>query len=253
MKCPGQDRRYWTGEPTFELPCPKCGTVVELFRDEMSGRCPQCGHRFPNPKAAMGCARWCPQARECVGLVPLDTAPAARADASLAARLIQALERELGSDPPRLAHALLVFQHAKQLLEQEGGDPRLILAAAVMLQFISDDPANLKKIADRPCVLADSGPAERILQPAGLQRDTIRAICQLIRTYRTMADRNTTELKVISDADRLAQLTHDGRGTAPVDLEDMIQRDLHTTAGRERARALFSGPSGSSGGSRVES
>ena len=124
MKCPGQERRYWIGEPTFEMPCPKCGTMVELFRDEGSGRCRNCGHRFPNPKAAFGCAKWCPQAKECVGLAPPKVVPDGTADRSLAARLIQAVEKELADDPPRLAHALLVFQHAKQLLEREGGDPR---------------------------------------------------------------------------------------------------------------------------------
>jgi hypothetical protein len=75
MKCPGQDRRYWVGEPVFDMPCPKCGTMVELFQDEGSGRCRKCGHRFLNPKTAVSCAQWCPQAKECVGFAPGKAVP----------------------------------------------------------------------------------------------------------------------------------------------------------------------------------
>ena len=27
MKCPGQDRGYWTGDRVFEVPCPRCGSA----------------------------------------------------------------------------------------------------------------------------------------------------------------------------------------------------------------------------------
>jgi hypothetical protein len=240
MKCPGQDRRYWIGEPTFDVPCPKCGTMVELFRDEGSGRCRNCGHRFPNPKAAFGCAQWCPQAKECMGLAPLARVPESKIDGTVAARLIQAVERALAGDPPRLAHSLVVFQHAKQLLEREGGDPRVILAAALLLQCVPDHATNGESSADGPpCLLADSSSTRQILQHVGFDRDTIRGICQLMWAYRTSEERNTLELNIVSDSDRLAQLTEQDRAIAPEDLENIIQRDLHTAAGKVRARELF--------------
>ncbi|MGA2066288.1 MAG: DUF3786 domain-containing protein [Thermoguttaceae bacterium] len=70
MKCPGQDSRYWTGDPVVETPCPECGATVEIFRDESAGRCRRCGHRFLNPGANFGCAQWCSLAKECVGFIP---------------------------------------------------------------------------------------------------------------------------------------------------------------------------------------
>ena len=44
---------------------------------------------------------------------------------------------------------------------------------------------------------------------------------------------------LISDADRLTQLSGDDGGIAPKGLEDIVQRDLHTSAGKQRARELF--------------
>ena len=61
--------RYWTGDAAFEVPCPKCGTTVEIFKDESSGRCPKCRHRFKNPRTDFRCAEWCEHAAECLGFV----------------------------------------------------------------------------------------------------------------------------------------------------------------------------------------
>jgi len=57
MRCPGQDTQYWSGEVAFEAPCPKCGREVEFFKDESSGRCPDCGHKFKNPRVSFDCAK----------------------------------------------------------------------------------------------------------------------------------------------------------------------------------------------------
>ena len=69
MRCPGQDMRYWQGDAAFEVPCPKCGRSVELFKDESSARCTQCGHRFRNPRLNLQCAEWCAHAKECLGFL----------------------------------------------------------------------------------------------------------------------------------------------------------------------------------------
>lgn len=243
MKCPGQDRGYWTGDPTFDIPCPKCGTMVEIFRDEGSGRCRKCGHRFPNPKVAFGCAQWCPQAKECIGLVPQEQAYQSKTDDSLAARLIGVVEKELAGDQQRLVHALVVFQHTQHLLEREGGDPRVVLPAALLLQFIVDVPASWDPTTAEPmCLLADSTTAKQILQQFGLDDDTIHGVCQLIWSYRTSGERETLELKIVSDAHRLARLTGQDSETVAEGLEGVIQRDLHTSSGKQWARELFSQP-----------
>ena len=49
-----------------EVPCPDCGTTVEIFSDEDAGRCHGCGRRFPNPGKGPNCAQWCSLAQECL-------------------------------------------------------------------------------------------------------------------------------------------------------------------------------------------
>ena len=64
-KCPGRmpNRRL----DSVVVPCPSCGSQVELFSDEPKRRC-RCGHlvlRETLPK----CADWCPAAERCLGSV----------------------------------------------------------------------------------------------------------------------------------------------------------------------------------------
>ena len=66
MKCPGQDNRNWKPEDVFEVPCPACGASIEFFKIDTSRRCHRCGYRFKNPRLDLGCAQWCPAARECL-------------------------------------------------------------------------------------------------------------------------------------------------------------------------------------------
>ena len=68
MRCPGQDMRFWKPEDIFEAQCPKCERKVEFFKDDPTRRCPNCGNRFPNPKLDLGCAAWCPAAKECAAV-----------------------------------------------------------------------------------------------------------------------------------------------------------------------------------------
>lgn len=67
VRCPGRDTLYWKPEDVFETPCPACGRAVEFFKDDVTRKCKNCGHKFPNPRLDMGCAEWCPYAEKCLG------------------------------------------------------------------------------------------------------------------------------------------------------------------------------------------
>ncbi len=62
-KCPGQyNKKLWA-----ELhKCPDCGYEVEIFSDEISRKCPQCGTRVYREKTP-SCIEWCAAARQCLG------------------------------------------------------------------------------------------------------------------------------------------------------------------------------------------
>jgi len=132
MKCPGQDRGFWQGNPVVEVPCPVCGWSVEVFRDEAKGRCAHCGHRFPNPGGNFGCAQWCPMARECLGFVPERPQPASATEGAVAARLITRLEALLAAKPDQLGRALRAFRHAREMVARTGGNPQVVLVATLL-------------------------------------------------------------------------------------------------------------------------
>ena len=118
MKCPGQDSGYWTGDAAREVPCPECGTAVEIFRDESTGRCRQCGHRFLNPGADFGCAKWCARGQGTPGVRP-ERQSTSDSSGALAARLIQWVEQELKNDPVAIGRALKFSSVPKTSSRQE--------------------------------------------------------------------------------------------------------------------------------------
>ncbi|KUG20117.1 hypothetical protein ASZ90_010150 [hydrocarbon metagenome] len=62
-RCPGAEglRR-----PTILLrTCPQCGAEIEIFSDEASAACSDCGFVIYND--TLSCITWCRYARECLG------------------------------------------------------------------------------------------------------------------------------------------------------------------------------------------
>lgn len=116
-----------------------------------------------NPRVSFDCAKWCTYAEECLGFAPeRDPSPVNPGEGALASRLIRAMKEECPSDQTRVALALSTFQYARELLSVEGGDPRIVLAAALLLETISDSSA------DGGCQVE----AKRILEEIELDADT---------------------------------------------------------------------------------
>jgi len=62
-RCPGS---AGIRTPTLAVKrCPKCGEEIEIFSNEVSATCGQCGLVVYNDQAS--CIRWCRYAEECVG------------------------------------------------------------------------------------------------------------------------------------------------------------------------------------------
>ena len=201
MRCPGQDRRYWKEDAVFEVPCPHCGSEVELFKDDPSGRCTSCGHKFPNPGIDFGCAKWCPLAEACVGFVPQRQLELNTGQGALAARLIQAVKEEFEGQPARSARALMVFQHAKELVSREGGDARVVLAAALLLETGREPPGQGPEAASPPTGRTE-GPsrARQVLQRIGLDHQPIEHVCHIIESHASGTAIDSIEFRIVRDS-----------------------------------------------------
>ncbi|MFC1637057.1 hypothetical protein ACFL5Z_19730 [Planctomycetota bacterium] len=53
-KCPRQEHRSWGVDDCIEVECSGCGQKMELFKDEESRKCRQCGQKVINPKKREG-------------------------------------------------------------------------------------------------------------------------------------------------------------------------------------------------------
>ena len=244
MRCPGQDWSQWTGEFAFETPCPKCDAAVEFFKDETSGRCPNCGHRFQNPRISFDCAKWCSFAEECLGFVPEREVTADPGEGTLAGRLIRAVKDEFDGNQGRIAKALAVFHQARELLSKEGGDPRIILAAALSLEVAAGKPGQpVTSAAAPPGRTPATARARQILQVVGLDQDTTDCVCHAVDSLREGKQLDTIEFRVVSDAAFLVKMAaaRDAGGD-PDKLLELAEDRLRTESGKQRARRLLRRP-----------
>jgi hypothetical protein len=137
VKCPGQDTRFWKAEDIFTVECPKCGAEIEFFKDDTRRRCAWCGHLFYNPKIELGCAEYCQYADKCVPELMAER----RAMATFRERLKERVSARLGSEAaPRLEQALGL---AADLLKAEGGDPKVVFAAVLLAEVLTEEAAGL--------------------------------------------------------------------------------------------------------------
>jgi len=234
MRCPGQDRRYWGEDAVFEVPCPECGAAVELFKDEAWGRCASCGHKFPNPGMDFGCAKWCSLAQQCLGFIPESQLNSNPKEGALAGRLIQQVKEAFGADPARVGRSLRVFHYARELASKEGGDPRVVLAAALLL---GAGPAVPGPRTSAPA--AAPSQARQILQQIAADEDTIRRVCQIVESHQAGEQADSIEFRIVQDADTLASVAAEGPPDDPDTLQSALHSRLHTEAAREKAKGLF--------------
>jgi len=215
----------------FDVPCPECGASVEFFKDETSGRCTKCGHRFRNPGIDFGCATWCSLAEQCLGFAPEGDSAPTSTEGALAGRLIQQIGEELKDAPARMISALKAFHHAKELVAKEGGVPRIALAASLLLE-IADSPEGDANDAGKEC----GQEIRQMLVEAGADEETTHDVSEIIGCCRSGKQLDGIEFKIVCDAERLARLTTEYSPDQREVVEAIIQDQLVTGTARERAR-----------------
>ncbi|PLX50438.1 MAG: phosphohydrolase [Desulfobulbaceae bacterium] len=242
MQCPGQDSRYWTENDIFESRCPKCGSTLEFFKDDSSRPCPQCGYRMLNPQINFGCAEYCPHAEQCLGSLPEGLRRQRGLEGVLKEQVKAAMEAYFGDDQRRIAHAYKVADYAEQINRYEQGNPAIIMACAY-LHDIGIKEAERKFNSTAARYQHQEGPpiAEKILSDLDVDQGMITEICDIIGHHHQARPHETTNFKVLYDADLLVNLQEDGPegGRSSEKIRSIINKSFLTEAGRTLARHVF--------------
>ena len=240
MKCPGQDSRNWKPGDIFDMPCPRCGAVVEFFKDEPLRRCRSCGHRFVNPKMDFGCASYCKFAEQCLGDMPPELLTK-RKDL-LKDRVAVEMKRYFRNDFRRIGHATKVARYADRIVEEAGGDRAVVLCAAY-LHDIGILEAERKHASTAARYQEEEGPAvaRDILERLGADDDLVEEVCDIVGHHHHPRPEETASFKAVYDADLLVNRAERQKEepAKPGRLEGWIEKAFLTEAGRKMARRAF--------------
>jgi len=229
VRCPGQDQRYWKPDDIFEVKCAACGRPLEFFKDEPKLKCKGCGQIVPNPRIDLGCAEWCQYAEQCIGIV------AAKDVNSLRDKLIDRMKQVFGADRKRIDHALAVLNYAERIQAEQGGDP-LIVKAAAILHDIGIHQAERKYNSAAGKYQEIEGPpiAGDILKDFDLAPETVEHICKIIANHHSAKDIDTVEFRCVWDADWLVNIP----GEMPDADADKIRHTVDTVFKTDTGRKI---------------
>lgn len=240
MKCPGQDSRYWKPGAIFEEKCPKCGHIVEFFKDDTARKCHHCDHRFINPKMDFGCASYCEFAEQCLGTLPPELL--AQKEDLLKDRVAIEMKRYFKTDFRRIAHATRVARYAEQIGKAESGNLAVILCAAY-LHDIGIHEAERKYNSTAAKYQEQEGPpiARSILEKLEAKEVLIEEVIDIVGHHHHPRDEETINFKVIYDADLIVNL-EETQKEEPRDIEKLervIETSFLTKGGKEKAREIL--------------
>ena len=240
MKCPGQDPRFWKFDAIFEAECPKCGNQVEFFKDETKRRCKRCDHQVLNPKMDFGCAAHCKYAEHCFGELPPELIK--QKQDLLKDRVAVEMKLYFGQDFKRIGHSAKVARYAEKLIEEEKGDPAVVLTAAY-LHDIGAKEAERKHESVDAVYQEMEGPAvaREILTKLDAAEPIIDEVCDIIGRHHHPRPDETVNFKIVYDADLLANLEEKQRKS---DIElprliELIESEFLTASGKELAHGMF--------------
>ena len=214
--CPGS-ARLRQPKPEF-FTCPNCGNEVEIWSDEAIRACPSCGDQVFR-MGMQSCLDWCKFAAECVGEEKYKQYGELKAAVRKEA-LVRAMEDYFDGDTRRVCHAEKVMGYAEQILaEEEGADPNVVLAAAV-LHDIGIRNAEARHGSSAAVHQETEGPpvARDILARLEYPSQFVDEVCDIIGHHHHPRDVETVNFKVVYDADLLVNIEETGKGEpAPAD------------------------------------
>ena len=241
MKCPGQDTLYWKPGAIFDAKCPKCGQKVEFFKDDTTRKCPNCEHRFINPKMDFGCASYCQFAEQCIGNLPPELL--VQKEDFLKDRVAIEMKRYFKTDFKRISHATRVARYAERIGKTEGQGNMAAILSAAYLHDIGIHEAQRKFNSTEPKYQEQEGPpiARSILEKLGAKKELIDEVCDIVGHHHHPQPEETANFKAVYDADLIANI-EDNHKDKPIDadrLEKIIKKSFLTGSGGVEAKKVL--------------
>ena len=150
------------------------------------------------------------------------------------------MEQEFRSDPSFIVHALRVFQYAKELVRKEGGDPRVVLSAALLLATGEHTSGPAESAPEQGgCLPEAQAKVKEALQHLRLDEETANRVCHILENCRTGKDAVAVDCQIVCDSQTLAKLAAEHFVGEPGEWEKIIQSSLLTETAKNKARVLF--------------
>jgi hypothetical protein len=134
----------------------------------------------------------------------------------------------------------MVFQYAKELVRKEGGDPRVVLSAALLLATGACESGPIEsqpeQVSNRPEATTKMKAA---LDHMRFDEDTARRVCHILENCRKGENADAIDFQIVCDSQTLAGLAAEHFAGSSGEWENLIQTSLRTDAARNMARGLF--------------
>ena len=154
--------------------------------------------------------------------------------------LIRELEEYFGDDSKRIDHAKKVLNFAEGLLRQEQADRHIVIPASI-LHDVGIKVAEEKYGSSAGHYQEKEGPeiARKILLKAGLKKEDIEEICEIIAHHHSPGKIDTQNFKVLYDADWLVNLKDEINIKDRTKLKAIIDRVFLTNTGKILAEKIY--------------
>lgn len=161
-------------------------------------------------------------------------------DEDLKTALLQAMTAYFGKDRRRIDHAAKVTAYAEKLLEPEGGDYPVVIAAAI-LHDIGIHEAERKYGSTSGKYQEIEGPpiARRILTNLGFPPNQIEEVCDIIGHHHSPGKITSRNFAILYDADWLVNLRDEFGIQYRDKLVGVIEKVFLTESGKALARELY--------------
>jgi len=168
---------------------------------------------------------------------------AASETAALRDQLIEEMEMGFSENHGMIEHTMKVYGYAMQIQRDEGGDP-LIVQAGALLHDIGIPKAREVHGSGAGKYQEIEGPpiARRIMTTLGMKPERIEPVCRIIANHHSAADPETIatpEFKAVWDADWLVNFPSRYRNRSNEEKQKLIEEIYKTAKGKALAQGMF--------------